>query len=467
MGRPSVAEMFPMRLLGLGLYFAWEALIVPFEKGWGVETFSSALGRFYLFTVVTVALLVGAAWAVRARGSSPWGVRTVAACGGCAVLVPLLDLVGLAVPVGGFAFDLAAIAARAVADAGLFLMWNQVLAGHKASVAWPAYAGSFAVAACVYFLVSAFGQWAVTAAVVALPVACCALLVAARALPRDDAAQDASVTWHFPWRPVVLMAAFSFTFFVAAHYVGDLQVGSELGRLAVAVAVLAVLAVAFDRCDIGVLYKVCPALMVAGLLLCCFVDGEDFGLRGFLTSAAYNGFTLYLFLTLNAVCFRFGAPSEWLFGITRAVCMVACVLASSLGNWLAEAPSTAVEVTMGACTVAVVLLSMLLMGDRKPVETWGIRATRVQEGVPEQPVAIDGYLENRVLRCALVARHFGLTHREEEVLSLLAQGLGFQQVEADLCIAHGTMCVHVQHIYAKLGVHSVEEAREAVERWRM
>ena len=68
-------------------------------------------------------------------------------------------------------------------------------------------------------------------------------------------------------------------------------------------------------------------------------------------------------------------------------------------------------------------------------------------------------------RCARVARHYGLTHREEEVLSLLAQGKTFQEVEGALTIAHGTMRVHVQHIYAKLGVHGVEEAREVVEGW--
>ena len=38
-------------------------------------------------------------------------------------------------------------------------------------------------------------------------------------------------------------------------------------------------------------------------------------------------------------------------------------------------------------------------------------------------------------------------------------------MEGTLTIAHGTMRVHVQHIYAKLGVPGVEEAREVVEGW--
>lgn len=211
---------------------------------------------------------------------------------------------------------------------------------------------------------------------------------------------------------------------------------------------------------------------------------------------------LYLYLTLNSVCYRFGVPAAWPFGVAQAACLVASIPGSVMGEWLGEGAgvqATTVLIAMDVCATGIALLGMLLLTGKALATTWGIRATRMASpngtgpgtkdgGGANEAVgagtratagsfgsagsragaqALDGrsYLENHVLRCALVARHYGLTHREEEVLSLIAQGESFQQIEANLSIAHGTMRAHVQHIYSKLGVHSYEEARAVVERW--
>lgn len=466
------AELFPMRLLGLGLYLAWTALIVPFEKACGVEAFSSSIARLYIYVGLMVALYVGAALYVRRTGTSPWGRASVVFCAVAAAIWPLCELAAIAAPVGGAALDIVAIAVRSVSTAGFFLMWNAQLATHKARTAWIAYAGSFALAACVYLAVGALGVAAMTAALLCLPLVSW-LLLAMSAKLRDEGeeAPDAQVTWHFPWRPVALMALFSFAYFLAGHFDGNLHMPGELGRLAVSAVVLVCLLAAFDRFDTGALYKVCPALMVAGLLLCCASGYDGAGLRGLLVSMGYNGFMLYMYLVLNTVCYRFKAPAEWLFGLTEAVCIAMVVPSSTLGDWLngSAAPDGAAGFAMGATAVTVVLLGMLLLSSSTEAAAWGIRGVRRDaEGAAggEGSVGTSGYLEDHVYRCARVARHYGLTHREEEVMSLLAQGMSFQEVEARLCIAHGTMRVHAQHIYAKLGVHGLEEAREAVRDWR-
>lgn len=467
------AEIFPMRLLGMGLFLAWEVLIAPFEQANGIAGLSSTIGRFYIFSLVTSVLLCACAWRARRAGDARWGAKAVAVCGACAVLTPLLDLAGLAVPAGGFALDVCSLVCRSVADAGLFLMWNGVLAGHKARVAWAAYAGSFAVTACVYFAATALGMPVVTAAVFVLPVASCVLLNLSRTLPHDESAPESGVSWKFPWRPVALMAVFSFAYHLAEHLDGDLGVASELGRLAVAAVVLACLLVAFDRFDASLLYKASPALMVAGLLLAGVQEPAVLAhVRGFLVSLGYNGFTLYTFLILNAVCYRFKAPVAWLFGVTQAVCLLVSIPSSTLGDWLnagGAARGPEVAVATGAVVVALVLLGMFLLTERTPVTTWGIKAVRVDRGAddaaPARRLETSSYLEDRVYRCAMVARHYGLTHREEEVLSLIAQGDSFQQIEQNLSIAHGTLRVHVQHIYAKLDVHAYDEVRELVARW--
>jgi len=51
-----------------------------------------------------------------------------------------------------------------------------------------------------------------------------------------------------------------------------------------------------------------------------------------------------------------------------------------------------------------------------------------------------------------------LTAREREVLLLLAQGLGPIEIGAELSISPKTVATHVEHIYAKLGVHTRAQA---------
>jgi len=51
-----------------------------------------------------------------------------------------------------------------------------------------------------------------------------------------------------------------------------------------------------------------------------------------------------------------------------------------------------------------------------------------------------------------------LTVREHEVLALLAQGLTQQEIGERLSVSYVTVRNHVQHILAKLGVHSILEA---------
>lgn len=51
-----------------------------------------------------------------------------------------------------------------------------------------------------------------------------------------------------------------------------------------------------------------------------------------------------------------------------------------------------------------------------------------------------------------------LTHREQEVLRGLVQGLAYKQIASNLGIAIDTVRSHIKHIYCKLQVHGVAEA---------
>lgn len=62
-----------------------------------------------------------------------------------------------------------------------------------------------------------------------------------------------------------------------------------------------------------------------------------------------------------------------------------------------------------------------------------------------------------------VARDFGLTEREAEIMSLLARGRNVPFIEEELIISRNTIKTHVKHIYQKLDVHSQQELIDLVE----
>jgi DNA-binding NarL/FixJ family response regulator len=51
-----------------------------------------------------------------------------------------------------------------------------------------------------------------------------------------------------------------------------------------------------------------------------------------------------------------------------------------------------------------------------------------------------------------------LTPREREVLSLLSQGLCQKEIAPQLCLSPKTVAKHIEHLLAKMGVHSRAQA---------
>ena len=66
-------------------------------------------------------------------------------------------------------------------------------------------------------------------------------------------------------------------------------------------------------------------------------------------------------------------------------------------------------------------------------------------------------------RCQLVADTFLLSHRELEILYLLAKGRNAASIQRELVISEGTVRTHMRNIYHKLNVHSQQELIDLVE----
>lgn len=68
-------------------------------------------------------------------------------------------------------------------------------------------------------------------------------------------------------------------------------------------------------------------------------------------------------------------------------------------------------------------------------------------------------------KCQAVARHFGLTEREEEIMVLFAKGRNLAFIQEELFLSRNTISTHRQHIYKKLGIHSQQELLDLVQNY--
>ena len=166
------------------------------------------------------------------------------------------------------------------------------------------------------------------------------------------------------------------------------------------------------------IYRIALPLMVAAFLILPNVGVLGQAASDFCTSASYTAFSILIMLIMANLCYRYGMSAVWLFGIERGV-RALFTLFGRQTEQLLGAPS------FGLAGAA---------GDRAIVKK--------QE------------LANR---CQELARSYGLSPREEEVLLLLAQRKTVGSIERELFIANGTAKTHIRHIYRKLDIHSRDE----------
>lgn len=469
-------------LLGFGLFLAWGtcAPLVQNLLGTRVPGFGPLVSPL-LHALFLLAFAV--AFNYRRRDLySPWLVGLLGAC--------IAAGVGLrVVAAGGWAFlTEAAGILEAVARAGLFLLWVEQYARFAQRTAWPAYALSFCLVPVAYFAVVSLPAAVGFGVVYAMLAGSCALLwVCGYRAACGEAlgeAVSAACTWRVPWRPAVLMAAFSFACYMLMHLTGIPSAMGELGNLLAAAGMLALCFGAFDRINLHVLYKVFLSLSVYALLVYAQGVWPLGDVAGLLSYAGFNGFTLLVLFVLNGICYRYGVRAVWLFGVVRACEVAAHALGSALGSSLAQldgAQPLLVAAAVDGTAAVLVVLGIFLLSEHDFSSTWGVAPVGRREGpaavVAEQPAAPEGlsevarpllgsYYEDFVWRCSRVARHYGLTHREEEILALLAQDKTSAEIEATLFISHNTAKGRLRHVYDKLGVHSREEAAAVVREWR-
>lgn len=211
------------------------------------------------------------------------------------------------------------------------------------------------------------------------------------------------------------------------------------------------------------LFSLCALLIIAGMVLQPsdrLVSTSDCSLASTFIDAGAACFSLLLVLLVGSIASR-----NRLMALPTAALMLGlywlgvCVGAASgnaamaLFGWTADA---LVWVNFAASLGFVAFCFLALKGVSFVEVVSGI----LPPAPTEVPMVEADNLEQRV---AKVAERFGLTPREREVCTLLAQGRTVGVIRERLVISLNTARFHTKNIYAKLGVHSQQELIDLVE----
>jgi len=168
-------------------------------------------------------------------------------------------------------------------------------------------------------------------------------------------------------------------------------------------------------------------------------------------------FTYYTVWGLCAMLIRYLQQSAiWTVSYSTACLMFGQFLGGVVGCVSAQVwGGRAFGVISFALIAALFMVAVLNAGHKSFHTGWG--TAKPAHAVVE----ITHDRQETVERMAVIA---GLTARERDVFAILAQGRGRQFVQKELVISDNTAKVHIHNVYNKLGVHSMQELVEAVER---
>ena len=259
----------------------------------------------------------------------------------------------------------------------------------------------------------------------------------------------------FPWKPVVLMAAYSFAFALVQSATGeeDLTYPWRLMLFVPPLIVSAAIVADAKHFSLASVYRVVFPVMLCTLLLPMTLSWFPGNLIHALTSMSFFASGIFCMIILGEVSFRLRVSALCLFAIVKIFNYGGMFAGSAFRGVLLDEAGAFTPVLSLALTVAVAVAGAIMLSERGLFSNWGVCAAG-----DDDPSSDDGYFGS-VTRLAAT---FGLTAREEEVLHLLAQGKMVAAIADDLFLAQGTVKAHIQHIYQKLGIHSRSELEDAL-----
>lgn len=343
---------------------------------------------------------------------------------------------------------------------GLFLLLAaEVLATFSLLRIFLFLSGAMMLGTVITFFCQGMAPWQANAALIALPVlAVLYLHTAYERVPEADRPKRGVPKFSYPWKLFALYGLYTFAYGMRAN---ALVAGAGRHSSASTFILMAVLFLtayfASRRFNIGLLYRSPLVLMVCGFLL---VPAESlFGsaVSSYLIAISYSLMSFLVMFLLYDISKRLGVAIVAFMAIKNAEQLFQ-VMGGEVPGLLALAGLPAAIQDM-AVTIAVSVLilgaTVLLFSEKELASKWGV--SLLEEGGLVQRTAEEERVSERV---GELARTYRLSPREEEVLTLLAEGKTGRVICQELFIAEGTFKAHTRHIYEKMGINSRKELFE-------
>ena len=174
---------------------------------------------------------------------------------------------------------------------------------------------------------------------------------------------------------------------------------------------------------------------------------------------------IMLWVVLSRAIGETGGNPFFLAGVSLAPYSVLSLI------WIALLEASAAAPSFVLVFVSYLLILIVAVHPRLLYERDLPRFTSTQElneyaldGEPEIPIESNGasVVELIERRCCFVGQRHGLSAREAQVLTLLAQGRSRPVIQKQLVLSEGTVKTHLSHIYEKLHVRSAQEALDLI-----
>lgn len=450
-------------LFGFSLILAFTTMFMGRTAPGILDLGASTIYLYYGVSIVVLAVVAALSRrGLTVKGRAPVVVGATAACATGTALV----MVSNACPQAEAA-SLLFLVGTPLSAAGVTvvtLAWYELLAGFSIDYAMLYYVSSGLIAAAirlVWFLASPLPAPLAEIAICLMPVAALAFFELGKrkvqGLPYTGAEQ-VRPRWEFPWMPVLLLGIFSLT----SKFVLNLLMETDKGYTSIAGVIcygtlFAIVVLGFKRFPYQLIRYAALPLMLIGML--CQINGPHLAIPGMvLTRIAQDTLFVFVVSLLFDLSYRRGVNALWVFGLTLA-CGNAGQLAANLISVEFAGLLAQKDVQALAISILVVVATMAFIAltpEKSLAGGWGIEPS---DGTCEHRSSTENSLADA---CSRAARRYDLTRREEDVLLMRLRGAALKDVEESLCISHNTVKSHVRHIYAKLGVSSLEEARAAV-----
>lgn len=470
-------------LVGIGSFWAWihATVTAPVfaspDSGYGIFALSNGC---MVATLVLIAL-VGRRRAVRRHLRSLMVFAAVLACAGTVCL-------GSAFLVDGLIDVLRVIGTvmTAVATAGLIALWGEgfVRFGGTSALKYLALA-ALAVSFFLFLLTSAFPGWMSLAVVSFLPmvsVLCLKFvladdLLARRENERRGQARVSALTMgalvkQKSFRRILL---YIFAFSVPLNFLNmriaeNPPLGAPPDWMLVFASLLLVLGLVTvaealaNRRNTSILSVLIAVLATGALLAYLFIDHVS---STVLNTCMYAGYYLFLasfFFYLGSYAQQFSYPAYLVFVLGNASNSLGLLAGSGIGLVVSRFLDPFSAVVTIAIVYAVFLVGFLVLPEARLVNFDMI--SRVPDRLVTDQADSSDMVGSIRMQSHEAARVFGLSSREEEVLSYLLRGRSLASISSELYISPNTVKTHVNHLYKKLDVHTREELMKRVEELR-